>query len=129
MPELNAVESHLVKGGEVTTYRPQNNVSLTVAGGATPSNESDPIRIEDAEALALTVFNGASTNLDVLPYASLDGVNFDTEPYTGNINIGANKKKTVPISPGPRFIKIKVENKDTGNATTVTTYLNKYSSH
>jgi len=106
----------------IKIWTPQDNVSLTASGGATPSNEGGKILIEEGGRLSLTVKNGASTNLDIEVFTSYDGEEWDTLPYA-SMNLGANQTKTIPITPGPRYFKVKVTNKDGTNPTTVTTKL------
>jgi hypothetical protein len=130
--EIGSIANYKRRYGMLVIYRPQDAVDLTASGGATPSNTSGEIRVEDAASLALTVKHNLagsnSTNLDVYVYSSEDGVDFDTEPYV-SLNVGAQQRKTIPITPGVRFIRVKVENKDTSNATTVTTYVTKWVSY
>lgn len=108
--------------GVFLRFTPQDNVSLTAAGGQTPSHTSPGYDVAGAKTIVLTVKNGNSTNLDVIVQTSWDGSNWDSEPYA-SVNLGANKTKTIPISPGPFFMRVYVENKDTVNSTTVTTKL------
>lgn len=104
----------------------QDAVSLTISGGATPSDVSDPVYVEGAEAIALTVDHNLtgsnSTDLDIIIYTSEDGVDFDNISYA-SMNLGAGQKKTIPITVGPRFVEVKVVNNDGSNATDVTTKL------
>jgi len=106
----------------IKVWTPQDNISLTVSGGAKPSHESGKILAEEGGLLALTVKNGASTNLDIEVFTSYDGSEWDTLPYA-SMNLGANQTKTIPITSGPRYFKVKVTNKDGTNPTTVTTKL------
>ena len=107
-------------------YTPQEAVDLTVSGGTSPSNTSPPLDVRGARSLALQVIHNLtgsnSTDLDVIVYSSIDGSTFDTEPYA-SMNIGANKVKTIPITAGINYLKVKVQNNDASNATKVTTKL------
>jgi len=107
-------------------WTPQDGVSLTVSGGATPSDTSDEIDVHGAHHLGLQVIHNYpesdSTDLDVEVFGSMDGQIYDTEPYA-KFNVGADKVKTWPVSPGPSRVKVKVTNNDASNATKVSTKL------
>ena len=111
---------------EIIIHTPQSAVELTASGGGTPSNTSPAYAVSEARFLVFTVIHNLtgsnSTSLDAIIYASHDGTTFDTEPYA-SLNIGANKVKTIPVSPGIYRVKIKVQNNDAANATKVTTKL------
>jgi len=98
-------------------------VDLTVSGGATPNATSTAIDVAGARLLTVSVLNGKSTDLDVIVYGSYDGTTFDTIAYA-SMNVGADTNKTLPITPGPSKIKVKIVNNDAGNASTVTVGLN-----
>jgi len=99
---------------------------LDASGGPTPSVESDAFLVVDAEKLTIVIDHkwttSNSTNLDILLYSSMDGVKFDTVPYQ-SWNLGAQEILSRPITPGPIFLKVKVDNKDTANATKVSVYI------
>lgn len=107
-------------------HTPQDQVSLTASGGGTPSDTSVEIDVHGAHHLGLQVIHNyaesQSTDLDVEVYGSMDGAVYDTEPYA-KMNVGAGKVKTIPITPGPSRVKVKVANNDAGNATKVSTKL------
>jgi len=103
-------------------------VSLTVSGGATPSRTSDWVETDDAEDLVLSVGNGASTNLDVEVFTSPDKSLIDNLPYA-SLNLAANQRKSIAVTPGPLFMQVKITNKDSVNATTVTVKLTKRVKH
>jgi len=104
---------------------PQNAVSLTVSGGATPSNASGWYYIGGYYSIVLTVSNGNSTSLNAYVYTSPDnGVTVDNISYAA-INLGASQIKSVPITPGPLYIRITVTNADASNATSVTSKLSR----
>jgi len=98
---------------------------LDPSGGASPSKESVAFLVIDAEKLTLVVdhkrVGSNSTNLDVIVYSSIDGSVFDTIPYD-SYNIGAQQVLSRPITPGPVFLKVKVDNKDSVNATKVSVF-------
>jgi len=97
----------------------QEAVELTVSGGATPTNTSHEVRVAGAYAISIQARNGSSTDLDVEVYTSPDNVTYDDEVYA-SMNLGANKEKTIPVTVGPVYMKVKVVNNDNSNATTVT---------
>ncbi|RLE66993.1 MAG: hypothetical protein DRJ38_00035 [Thermoprotei archaeon] len=119
MSEFRPVEATFI-------YTPQNEVTLTESGGANPTHTSQAFDCERARTIVLQVIHNydesESTDLDVLVYTSIDGVTFDTEPYTG-LNIGSDTVKSIPISPGFRYAKIFVRNNDASHSTKVTTKL------
>lgn len=100
----------------------QDAVALTVSGGATPSDMSDPIDIRGMRTISLQIQNGDSTDLDIEVYTSMteDGT-YDNVVYASESTLGADKNKTITITPGPNFMKIKLVNQDASNATAVTT--------
>jgi len=114
------------RGARYKIVTPQDNQSLDPAGGTAPSHISDAITVLRAESIALTINHkltcSNSTSLDVLVFASSDGIILDDTPYT-SFNLGAQDVMTRPITVGPYAIKVKVENKDSVNATVVTTKL------
>jgi len=131
MSELAPYDVIFTRRGVIRKYRPQDGVSLTVSGGATPSDTSLPVNVGDAASIALSTYHkhaeSLSTNLETTVITGESRIDdFDTESY-GAMALGANKKKTFPISPGPNYIKVKVENKDAANATKVTTILTVFS--
>ncbi len=125
MPKYEILDSQIEKAMKIV-WTPQDAVTLDASGGLNPSNTSDIIDVRGAKALTLTVIHNLtgsnSTDLDVIVYSSPDGTTFDTEPYA-SMNIGANKVKTIPITAGINYLKVKVQNNDTNNATKVTTKL------
>lgn len=98
-------------------------LSLTVSGGATPSRETEAIDVRGFTPLALTIDHNRtgsdSTDLDTFVYSSHDGVVFDTEPLVTESALGAAKVKTVTVTSGVCYVKLKVANEDAGNATKV----------
>jgi len=99
---------------------------LTESGGATPSKESAAFLVIDADKLTLVMDHkrtgSNSTSIDIILYSSIDGSVFDTIPYE-SYNLGAQEILSRPITPGPVFLKVKVDNKDTVNATRVSVYI------
>lgn len=102
-----------------TVFTPQDNVSLSANGG---ENTSSVFDVSLADTIVLTAKNGNSNNLVVEVYSSWDGTNWDTVPYA-SMNLGANETKSLPVTPGIFYCKVKVVNNDTTNSTTVTTKL------
>lgn len=98
-------------------------LTLTVSGGATPSLETEAIDIRGFKVLTLTIDHNRtgsdSTDLDTFVYSSPDGTIFDTEAYTSHETLGAAKVKTIAITEGVAYLKVKVENMDSENATKV----------
>ncbi len=103
-------------------YTPIIDVALTVSGGATPTAQSAAIDIRGSQAVIFTVDHALagsnSTDLDAAVYTSYDGVRFDTEVYC-SLNLSAGKVKSVPITPGPAYLRWAVTNNDAVNATSV----------
>lgn len=90
--------------------------------GASSNVTSESFKVALADSLTLKVKNGNSTDLDIEVLSSIDNSDWDTLPYV-SLNLGANQTKTVPITVGIRYIKIKLTNNDASNATTVTVEL------
>lgn len=111
--------SQIVKVSYVPATKVHDAVSLTASGG---NNTSNAIDIAGANAVTISVINGDSTDLDVFVYASYDNTTYDSLAYA-SMNVGASAKKTLPITPGPAYIKIKIQN-NAGVATVVTTGIN-----
>jgi hypothetical protein len=106
----------------VKQYKPTSDVDLTASGGATPSAQSEAIDIRGSRAVTFTIdhdLTGSdSTDLDADVFTSYDGSKFDNEAYC-SLNLGAAKVKSIPLAPGPAYIRWKVTNNDAGNATKV----------
>jgi hypothetical protein len=106
----------------VKQYKPTSDVDLTASGGATPSAQSEAIDIRGSRAVTLTIdhdLTGSdSTDLDADVFTSYDGSKFDNEAYC-SLNLGAANVKSIPLAPGPAYIRWKVTNNDAGNATKV----------
>ena len=106
----------------ITRYTPTTDVALTASGGATPSAQSTVIDVRGSEAILFTVDHDLagsnSTNLDAVVYTSYDGTRFDTEVYA-SLNLGAAAVKSIPLTPGPSYIRWTVTNNDAVNATVV----------
>ena len=106
----------------VKQFKPTSDVELTVSGGATPSAQSEAIDLRGCRAVTLTIdhdLTGAdSTDLDAEVFTSYDGSKFDNEAYC-SLNLGASKVKSIPLEPGPAYIRWKVTNNDGTNATRV----------
>ena len=96
--------------------------ALTESGGATPTNTSHEVHVAGAYSLSLQVQNGSSTNMTAEVFTSPDNVTDDDQAY-GSVNLGANQEKTIPITVGPVYVKVKITNGDDVNATVVTTKL------
>ena len=98
-------------------------LSLTVSGGATPSLETEAIDVRGFASLALTIDHNRtgsdSTDLDTFVYSSPDGAVYDTEPLVTESALGASKVKTIAVTSGVSYVKLKVANEDAGNATKV----------
>jgi len=111
------------KAGHLVTLFETAELSLTVSGGATPSLETDPIDVMGMKRLMLTIDHkrtgSDSTDLDTSIYSSPDGSVFDTEAYASDEALGAAKVKTIAVTAGVAYVKLKVENMDAGNATKV----------
>jgi len=107
---------------------PQDEVSLTASGGATPSNTSPAIYCVGCWDLLLTVIHNYtesnSTDLDINIYTSYDGATFDTVPYA-SLSVTSKCIKTIPVTPGMHSVKVEVKNNDAVNSTKVTTKLTK----
>lgn len=99
-----------------------DNEALTVSGGATPSVTSGSLLVgggvRKASAITLTLENDASTDCDFEVQTSYDNSNWDDDAYT-TVNLGANKQRTVPLTVGMRYVRVKATNNDASNATTV----------
>ena len=108
---------------QVIQYAPEGDVSLTVSGGGTPSEESQPVEVAGVTELAVVFDHNRtgsdSTDIDLELYTSLDGSAWDTEPYWG-MTLGASSRKTYPVTPpNTRYVKWVATNNDAVNATTV----------
>lgn len=108
---------------QVIQYAPESDVSLTVSGGATPSEESEAIEVAGISELAVVFDHNRtgsdSTDIDLELYTSLDGVGWDTDPFWGQ-SLGASKRKTFPVTPpNTRYVKWVATNNDAVNATAV----------
>ena len=106
----------------ITRYTPTTDVALTASGGAMPSAQSTVIDVRGSEAILFTVDHDLagsnSTDLDAVVYTSYDGTRFDTEVYA-SLNLGVGQVKSVPLTPGPAYLRWVVMNNDAGNATSV----------
>lgn len=108
---------------QVIQYMPESDVSLTVSGGATPSAESEAVEVAGASELTVVFDHNRtgsdSTDIDLGLYTSLDGSEWDTEPFWGQ-NLGASSRKTYPVTPpNTRYVKWVATNNDAVNATAV----------
>ena len=115
-----------VRASEIETYEPAAQISLTVSGGATPSDTSNFINVRGAKAIEVTMdhkrgvggADSASTSITLTVYTSPDGSKVDTEAYA-SMNLGAAKIKTIPVTPGMDYIQVGIVNGDAANATKV----------
>ena len=98
-------------------------LSLTVSGGATPSRETEAIDVRGFTSLALTIDHNRtgsdSTDLDTFVYSSPDGAVYDTTPLVTESALGAATVKTIAVTSGVCYVKIKVANEDAVNTTVV----------
>ena len=108
---------------QVIQYAPEGDVSLTASGGGTPSEESQPVEAAGISELAVVFDHNRSgsdsTDIDLELYTSMDGVDWDTEPYWG-MTLAASERRTYPVTPpNTRYVKWVATNNDAVNATTV----------
>ncbi len=62
-----------------------------------------------------TATANTDTDIDLNVYATLDDINWDTEPFTG-MKLGDNQIKMLLVSPGPLKIKLTADQNGSGNA-------------
>jgi hypothetical protein len=101
-----------------------DELSLTIFGGATPSRETEAIDVRGYSILTLTIDHkregSDSTSIETTVYSSVGGSEWHTEPYESSVCHGAYKLiKTISVTSGVSYLKLKVENKDPVNFTKV----------
>lgn len=99
---------------------PFADVALTVSGGATPTVTSSEVECDGASRVFVVINNkGASTDLTAKIYKNykIAGA-YDTVP-TKVINLANGEQTSVEIPAGFFGLKVKLENNDATNATTV----------
>jgi len=82
-------------------------------------DEDEVIDISFARSIAIQVdtasVTNSSTDLDINVETSPDGVKWDTEPYA-ECNIGDNQIKTFLVTPGPAYMRLRLDENNTGSA-------------
>lgn len=113
------------RANELNKFEPAAEISLTVSGGATPSDTSDEIVVDGAVAIVVQAdhyrgafgADSASTDLDIIIY-SRSGTTYDMAAYA-SFNVGAATVASLNVTPGMDAIKVKIVNNDAANATKV----------
>lgn len=113
------------RANEKNKYEPAAEISLTVSGGATPSDTSNEIVVDGADSIVVQADHyrgeaGAgspSTDLDIIIY-SRSGAAYDMAAYA-SFNVGAATIASLNVTPGMLAVKIKLVNNDAANATKV----------
>ena len=122
MADIALTTTKLFDRPETFKVVPTSDVDLTVSGGATPSAQSVAMDTRGSRAVTLTIDHNLtdsdSTDLDAEVFTSYDGSKFDNEAYC-SLNLGAGKVKSIPIAPGPAYIRWKITNNDAVNMTKV----------
>ena len=81
------------------------------------------IDTEQADCIVLqadsTHASNTATDIDVNVLGSLDGTHYDTVPYTSIASMGDNEVKTIVVTRGPKFIKLRLDN----NSASTTAYV------
>lgn len=122
----NYVKTQIFKrANEVNKYEPAAEISLTVSGGATPTDTSDEMLVSGAKAIVVQAdhYRGVagagspSTDLDIIIY-SRSGTTYDMAAYA-SFNVGAATVASLNVTPGMDAIKVKIVNNDAANATKV----------
>ena len=76
--------------------------------------DSDPaIPIDKAVSIVVqadsTHASNTATDIDVNVITSVDGTHYDTENYAGITSMGDNQVKTISVTPGPAFLKLRLD--------------------
>ena len=86
-------------------------------------DEDTAIFCEQADCIVLqadsTNVNNTATDIDINVLGSLDGMHYDTVPYTSIASMGDGEVKTIVITRGPRYLKFRLDN----NASSTTAYV------
>ena len=82
---------------------------------ASSTIESNRIFVGNCLDMALQIQNSTSSSVDVEVFGSVDGEVFDTSPYV-SFNVGV-ETITRPVTPGPKYIKVKATNPTTVDTT------------
>ena len=114
--------AEFVRAAEIEKYTPAAAISLTVSGGATPSDTSSEMNVRGARAIVVQIdhyqgalgADSASTDLDVIIY-SKSGSTFDMTAYA-SMNIATKTIASLNVTPGMESIKVYVLNGDAANA-------------
>lgn len=100
-----------------------NETTLTWTSFAAANGVADAgatiIETDQAKSITIQVDTltqtSPSTSTDFNILASNDGTVFDNVNYAEELALGADKVKTIPITPGIKQIKILADNNDGGN--------------
>jgi len=115
----------IINSPETTYENIFTDVSLSVFGGATPSQTSDTTVCvspegNNAEYVTVTVNNkGSSVDMTAKVFCNyVDGGSFDTVP-AGVCNLASGEQTSLSINPNFYGLKVSLMNNDASNATTV----------
>lgn len=106
---------------DVRSYTEIVTLKFSIAATVTdkPPEVGEVLNVDLASLIVIQLDTTAAANVsddvDLNVESSLDGQNWDTEPYAER-NIGDNKIKTFLVEPGPRFFRFRADNNHASNA-------------
>ena len=113
-----------VKSKTVTDLLTSQTVN---ASAESTLGNSAQLDLDGVESLAITVdatYNSSATQgVTVKVFTSYDGTNYDDDIFDSfdpSFSAGSSVQKTVAVDPSARYLKVTVQNKDTGQSATVT---------
>ena len=113
-----------VKSKTVTDLLTSQTVN---ASAESTLGNSAQLDLDGVESLAITAdvtYNSSATQgVTVKVFTSYDGTNYDDDTFDSfdpSFSAGSSVQKTVAVDPSARYLKVTVQNKDTGQSVTVT---------